>query len=137
MTTPIQPERYDPKQAFNDPAAAITVTPAAEKHLQAQIEKQAGAIGIRFGIKAAGCTGYKYTLAIVNEKMPEDYCFPINNTTASVFVDQASMPFVKGTVIDYVFKGLNQQFAYHNPNVKDACGCGESFNIIDLDEDEE
>jgi iron-sulfur cluster assembly protein len=47
-----------------------------------------------------------------------------------LIVDQTSLPFLNGMTIDYVkTNALNEGFEFINPNVKDMCGCGESFNV--------
>ena len=46
-----------------------------------------------------------------------------------VFVDAKSMPYLEGMELDYTREGLNEGFKFNNPNVKDQCGCGESFNV--------
>jgi iron-sulfur cluster assembly protein len=46
-----------------------------------------------------------------------------------VFVDPKSLPYIDGTELDFAREGLNEGFRFHNPNVKDECGCGESFRV--------
>ena len=46
-----------------------------------------------------------------------------------VVVDPKSLPYLEGTELDYAREGLNEGFKFRNPNVKDQCGCGESFNV--------
>ena len=47
----------------------------------------------------------------------------------TVVVDPKSLPYLEGTELDFAREGLNEGFKFNNPNVKDACGCGESFNV--------
>jgi iron-sulfur cluster assembly protein len=44
-------------------------------------------------------------------------------------VDSKWLPFIDGTELDYTREGLNAGFKFDNPNVKDSCGCGESFSV--------
>ena len=47
-----------------------------------------------------------------------------------VVVDRDSLPMLEGLELDFVKTNqLNQGFEFHNPNVKDTCGCGESFSV--------
>jgi iron-sulfur cluster assembly protein len=46
-----------------------------------------------------------------------------------VIVDPKSLPYLEGMELDFAREGLNEGFKFNNPNVKDSCGCGESFNV--------
>jgi iron-sulfur cluster assembly accessory protein len=48
-----------------------------------------------------------------------------------IYLDVASLPMIRGTELDFVFEGLNRVLTFNNPNVKAACGCGESFSVED------
>src|SRR5690606_41851448 len=80
------------------------------------------------GVKASGCSGYKYVLDWVENLGEDDREFKIAEGV-SVFVDSKSLPFVNGTELDFVKEGLNSMFRFNNPNVASECGCGESFSI--------
>ncbi|MBU6468398.1 MAG: iron-sulfur cluster assembly accessory protein [Betaproteobacteria bacterium] len=105
---------------------AITLTPAAVKHVTQALEKRGGGIGLRFGVKQSGCSGLAYILDYADEAGPEDISFTQDNNLV-VLVKQADLPFVDGTELDYRKEGLNSVFKFNNPNVTDSCGCGESF----------
>jgi iron-sulfur cluster assembly protein len=105
----------------------ITLTDSAVKHLQKTLQKKTEALGIRFGVKNAGCSGMAYVLDFVLEAKPDDHIF--ETAGVKVVVDPVSLEYVQGTEIDCVEDGLNASLKFNNPNVKSACGCGESFNI--------
>ncbi len=105
----------------------ITLTDSAVAHFQKTLQKKEGTLGIRFGVKNAGCSGMAYVLDFVLEAKAEDHVF--ETAGVKVVVDPASLPYVAGTEIDCVAEGLNASLKFNNPNVKSACGCGESFNI--------
>ena len=105
----------------------VTLTDAALKHLQKTLQKKEEALGIRFGVKNAGCSGLLYVLDFALELKAEDHIF--ETAGLKVVVDPQSLEYVKGTEIDCVEEGLNAALKFKNPNVKSACGCGESFNI--------
>ena len=106
---------------------AITLTESAAKHVLAQVEKNATGIGLRVGVKKSGCSGFAYTFNIAQEKLEGDTVF--ESFGAKLLLDAQSQPFLDGTEIDYVKQGLGHTFKFNNPNVKNQCGCGESFAI--------
>ena len=105
------------------------MTEPAVLHARRQLANRPGARGLRLGVKASGCSGYKYVLDWVDQPSDEDREFPIAEGV-SVFVDSKSLPFVNGTEIDFVKEGLNSMFKFNNPNVDAECGCGESFSVV-------
>ena len=68
-----------------------------------------------------------YKLEFADEALDEDLVFESHGV--KVLVDPKSLPYLDGTELDFVREGLNEGFQFNNPNVKDACGCGESFNV--------
>ena len=84
-------------------------------------------IGIRLGVRTTGCSGLSYVLEFVDEKAEEDVVFECGNV--QLIIDPKSLVYLDGTQLDYVKEGLNEGFEFKNPNVKDECGCGESFHI--------
>ena len=79
---------------------AITLTEAAADRVQNFLTSRGKGVGVRLGVKTSGCSGLAYVLE-----------------------------FVDGTQLDYGKEGLNEGFKFNNPNVKDECGCGESFKV--------
>ena len=106
---------------------AITMTPAAELHVVRHLEHRDKGIGIRLGVRTTGCSGLSYVLEFVDEKAEEDVVF--NCGDVQLIIDPKSLVYLDGTQLDYVKEGLNEGFEFINPNVKDECGCGESFHI--------
>jgi len=106
---------------------AITLTESAAKHIQSQIEKSGSGVGLRLGVKKSGCSGFAYILDIAQEVLENDTVF--ENFGAKLLVDAESLPFLDGTELAYVKEGLGHVFKFNNPNVKNQCGCGESFAV--------
>ena len=106
---------------------AVTLTPAAAKHINAFLAKRGKGMGLRLGVRTTGCSGLAYKLEYADEAQPEDVTFESNGVT--VLIDPKSLPYIDGTELDYTKEGLNEGFKFNNPNVKDECGCGESFNV--------
>jgi iron-sulfur cluster assembly protein len=105
----------------------ITLTEKAAKHINRYIERRGKGMGLRFGVRTTGCSGLAYKLEYVDEVAAEDSVFESHGV--KVFVDPKSLPYIDGTELDFAREGLNEGFKFHNPNEKDACGCGESFRI--------
>jgi iron-sulfur cluster assembly protein len=106
---------------------AITLTPKAASHVTRYIERRGKGIGLRFGVRTTGCSGLAYKLEYVDEINPTDEVFESNGVR--VFVDPQSLVYIDGTELDFAREGLNEGFRFNNPNVKDECGCGESFRV--------
>ncbi len=106
---------------------SITLTQAAANHVQSYISKRGKGIGLRLGVRTTGCSGLAYKLEFADAAHPEDLEFETNGVR--VLVDPKSLPYLNGTELDYAREGLNEGFKFRNPNVKDECGCGESFNV--------
>src|SRR5438067_10723661 len=106
---------------------AVTLTDRAAQHVQRYIAKRGKGIGLRLGVKTTGCSGLAYKLEFADERKPEDQEFETNGVR--VLIDPKSLAYLDGTQLDFVREGLNEGFKFDNPNEKDRCGCGESFNV--------
>ena len=105
----------------------ITLTAAAAGHMKRFLAKQGAGGAVRVGVKPSGCTGFSYVLEVAGEAGANDEVFEGHGV--KVIVDRKSLPFIDGMELDYTKEGLNSGLKFNNPNVKDMCGCGESFNI--------
>ncbi len=116
---------------MQDLNSAIMITPAAINHFQNVLAKNVNAKGIHLYIKKSGCSGYSYVLEVADQNfVPKTQDLQIKNDTVTVFIDYESVSFLSGTRVDVLDKGLGQkQVVFDNPNVMDACGCGESFTV--------
>lgn len=106
---------------------AITLTEAAANHVSKFLEKRGKGVGLRLAVRTSGCSGMAYVLEFVDEIDAADQVFEDHGV--KVVVDPKSMVYLDGTELDFTREGLNEGFKFNNPNVKDECGCGESFNI--------
>lgn len=106
---------------------AVIMTEAARAHIARQMQNRGGGIGIRVGVKTAGCSGLSYVLEFVDELAAEDQVF--DQGDFNLVVDPKSLLYLDGTELDFVREGLNEGFQFNNPNVKNECGCGESFHV--------
>ena len=105
----------------------ISLSESAARHVSNFIAKRGKGFGIRLGVKTSGCTGMAYKLEFVDNTESEDLVFESHGV--KVVIDPKSLAYLDGTELDFVKEGLNEGFKFNNPNVKDQCGCGESFNV--------
>ena len=105
----------------------VTLTEWAAQHVASFIAKRGGGVGLRLGVRTSGCSGMAYKLEFADSINPDDAQFESHGV--KIIVDQKSLPFLDGTELDFAREGLNRGFKFNNPNVKNQCGCGESFSI--------
>ena len=106
---------------------AITLSESAARRVRHFMAQREGVTGLRLGVKKTGCSGFSYVLDYAGEIGSEDTVF--EDRGVRIVVDREALPLVDGTRVDFVREGLGQTFRFENPNVRDACGCGESFNV--------
>lgn len=105
----------------------ISVSQSAAQHISNFLSKRGKGLGIRLGVRTSGCSGMAYKLEFVDELQESDIEFDSNGV--KVYTDAKSLTYLEGTELDFVREGLNEGFKFNNPNVKNQCGCGESFNV--------
>lgn len=108
--------------------AAVTLTPAATRQIARLMERD-GSKGLRIGVKKGGCAGMEYTMDYVREVNPLDEI--VEQDGARVLIAPMAQMFLIGTEIDYETTLLESSFKFRNPNVAEACGCGESIKFKD------
>jgi iron-sulfur cluster assembly protein len=106
---------------------SIRLSEAAADRVQRYLQKRGQGLGVRLGVKTTGCSGLAYVLEFVDTLNTDDVLF--EDRDVKVIVDQKSLVYLAGTELDYAKSGLNEGFTFKNPNVKDECGCGESFTV--------
>lgn len=107
---------------------AIALTESAAKHVEAMLGKRGNGIGLRLGTRKSGCTGFAYVVDYADEVGEDDVVFESHGV--KVVVDNKSLANIDGTEIDYMkTNAINEGFEFRNPNIKDMCGCGESFSV--------
>ena len=106
---------------------SVSMTQAAATHVQNFLTKRGKGVGLRLGVKTTGCSGMAYKLEYADAVEGDDQVF--ESFGVKLLVDPKSLPYIDGTALDFVREGLNEGFKFNNPNVKDECGCGESFTV--------
>ena len=105
----------------------MTLTKQAAHVMLDRLKDRGSGLGIRVGVRTAGCSGYEYALEYVDSLNSDDTVF--KNRGVNLIVDSKSLLYLSGTELDYQRQGLNEGFEFYNPNVKAACGCGESVTF--------
>lgn len=111
--------------------SAVTLTPLAAKQI-ARLMARDGKQGLRIGVKKGGCAGMEYTMDYVADVNPLDEI--VEQDGARVLIAPMAQMFLIGTEIDYEVDLLSAGFKFRNPNVAEACGCGESIKFKDQPE---
>lgn len=109
---------------------AVTITPAAAAQISKLMQRE-GHAGLRIGVKKGGCAGMEYTMDYAAEVDPHDEVVELDG--ARVMIAPMAQMFLFGTEIDYHTSLLESGFRFNNPNVAEACGCGELIKFKDID----
>jgi iron-sulfur cluster assembly protein len=107
---------------------AVTITPRAATQI-AQLMQKGEHEGLRIGVKKGGCAGMEYTMDYVDQVDPHDEI--VEQDGARVMIAPMAQMFMFGTDIDYETSLLESGFKFNNPNVVEACGCGESIKFAE------
>ncbi len=105
----------------------VTLTEQAADRVKKFLENRGKGVGLRLGVKTSGCSGMAYVLEFADTIEEQDQVFESHGV--KVIVDPKSLLYLDGTELDYTREGLNEGFKFNNPNVKESCGCGESFTV--------
>ena len=108
---------------------AVTITDKAASQI-IKLMKIGDKKGLRIGVKKGGCAGMEYTVEYVDEVDPNDEI--VEKLGARVMIAPMAQMFLFGTEIDYEVSLLEEGFKFNNPNVTEACGCGESIKFKDV-----
>ena len=104
---------------------------AADRVREIMADSRKPLIGVRVGVKNAGCAGMAYTLDYVSEPVKGDD--HVIDKGVDVYVEPKATLFLLGTVMDFEEDILKSGFTFKNPNQTDACGCGESVTLKPAD----
>lgn len=120
VQTPARPKRERPK--------ALRLTDAAAEQIKSVMARaDRPVVGLRVGLKNAGCAGMSYTLDFADKQNPLDEV--VEDKGARVLIDPKAILFLIGTEMDFVKDKMQSRFVFNNPNQTDACGCGESVAL--------
>ncbi len=106
---------------------AITLTESAAGRVRDYLQRRGKGEGLRIGVRTSGCSGKAYVIEYADRIEPDDKVYESHGV--KVIIDSKSLVYLDGTEVDFAREGLSEGFKFNNPNVKDSCGCGESFNV--------
>lgn len=106
---------------------SVTLTEKAARQIAKQLEKRGKGLGLRLGIKKAGCSGFAYVIDYADELAQNDRIFEQHGV--KVIIKSEELDYLEGIEIDYTREGINEAFRFSNPRAKGTCGCGESFTV--------
>lgn len=106
----------------------IQLTQRAANHVKQMLLKRGHGLGLRLATRNNGCSGFSYAVLYADKINADDSIF--ESFDIKIVIDQFSLSFIDGSEIDYLATSATKEsFEFHNPNVQDVCGCGESFKI--------
>ena len=106
---------------------SVTLTERAAERVKTFIDKRGKGVGVRLGVRTTGCSGLAYVLEFIDNVDAHDTVFEDHGV--KVVIDPKSLVYLDGTQLDFTREGLKEGFKFNNPNEKNACGCGESFQV--------
>jgi iron-sulfur cluster assembly protein len=107
----------------------ISASPRAVSKIASNLERRGNGVGLRIGVRTTGCSGMAYTLEYLDSRDYEEGVTDFYADHILIRVDNRDLVYIDGMIIDYAREGFNEGFKFLNPNVKDECGCGESFRV--------
>ena len=110
-----------------DSAINVEVTDAAARRIARIVSGQPGKTALRVSVEGGGCSGFSYKFDLVESRNDDDVA--IEKDGATVLIDDLSLVYMGGSVIDFVDDLMGQSFQIRNPNAVASCGCGTSFSI--------
>ena len=113
---------------FDKNTPILSITDQASARVQEIVKgAERDVIGLRIGIKTAGCSGLQYNVEFAKEQQPFEDAIDVNGVR--ILIDPAAVMFLVGTEMDWREDKFNSSFVFNNPNETARCGCGESFSI--------
>jgi iron-sulfur cluster assembly accessory protein len=105
----------------------VEITDAAAKRIAKIVANDPDKTALRVAVEGGGCSGFSYTFDLVGHRNDDDVS--IEKDGATVLIDDLSLVYMGGSVIDFVDDLMGQSFQIKNPNAVASCGCGTSFSV--------
>ena len=106
---------------------SVAVTEAAARRINKILAAESGKTALRVSVEGGGCSGFSYKFDLTGERNGDDVAIEKNGAT--VLIDELSLIYMGGSVIDFVDDLMGQSFRVQNPQAKSSCGCGTSFSL--------
>jgi len=111
-----------------DMNAAFTISESATARIAHLLKTEPTGTRLRVAVEGGGCSGFQYKYDFVADApAADDMVF--GTELAPVLVDQTSLEFLQGSMLDYVENLGAAAFEIKNPQAKSSCGCGNSFSV--------
>lgn len=111
----------------HEPSKQVTITDAAFARVAKVLEGETEMNALRVSVEGGGCSGFSYKFDLTNERNEDDVVYEQNGTT--ILIDELSLVYMGGSVVDFVDDLIGQSFQIQNPNAVASCGCGTSFTV--------
>lgn len=108
-------------------AMKVEMTESAAKRISKIVGEEPGKTALRVAVEGGGCSGFSYKFDLVDGRNDDDVA--IERDGATILIDDISLIYMGGSVIDFVDDLMGQSFQIRNPNAVASCGCGTSFSI--------
>ena len=105
----------------------VGMTEAAARRIAAIVAKHPGKNALRVSVEGGGCSGFSYKFDLVSERNPDDVA--VERGGATVLIDDLSLVYMDGSILDFIDDLMGQSFQIRNPNAVASCGCGTSFAV--------
>lgn len=105
----------------------VQITDAAFARVAKILAEEPEKDALRISVEGGGCSGFSYKFDLVSGKNGDDKAF--TKESATILVDELSLVYMGGSVVDFVDDLIGQSFQIKNPNAVASCGCGTSFSV--------
>lgn len=109
------------------PTSGISLTSRAAARISKVLASEAPGAMLRVSVNGGGCSGFEYAFGVESVRNDDDIV--VERDGAVVLIDESSLPFISGSVIDFVDDLIGQSFKIENPHATSSCGCGTSFAV--------
>ena len=106
---------------------SVTLSDSAAARIARILAAEPDGTALRISVSGGGCSGFQYGFDLDKERSPDDLV--LERDGAAVLIDSISLPYMEGSVIDFVDDIIGQSLQIRNPNATASCGCGTSFSI--------
>lgn len=111
----------------HEPSKQVQITDAAFARVAKVLTDDSDNNALRVSVEGGGCSGFSYKFDLTAERNDDDVAFEKDGTT--ILIDELSLVYMGGSVIDFVDDLVGQSFQIKNPNAVASCGCGTSFSV--------
>jgi iron-sulfur cluster assembly accessory protein len=105
----------------------LSMTDQAARRVVAILEKEPAGSALRISVNGGGCSGFSYVFDVSPKAQQDDVV--VEHSGARIVVDELSLGYMEGAVVDFVDDLMGQSFRINNPMATAGCGCGTSFSI--------